>query len=204
MKKNRMMRLASILLVAVLLSTSVISGTFAKYTSTSSDSDTARVAKWDIKLENETMVETFTFDLFNTTTADLNNVATSGSNADDVVIIAPGTSGSFEINLKNASEVNAEYTIAYTIVSNDDIPLQFSTDGTNWATDIATLNVTKVAINMGVDVPVVVRWRWAFEGTDAGAPAGQTNETDTDLGEAAVAADKKIEVKAVVTVDQVN
>ena len=33
MKKNTMMRIASVLLVAVLLSTCAISGTFAKYTS---------------------------------------------------------------------------------------------------------------------------------------------------------------------------
>lgn len=51
MKKNRMMRLASILLVCVLLSTSVISGTFAKYTTQDSASDVARVAKWGVTLQ---------------------------------------------------------------------------------------------------------------------------------------------------------
>lgn len=48
MKKNRMMRLASVLLVLTLLSTSVISGTFAKYVTTGSVSDTARVAKFGV------------------------------------------------------------------------------------------------------------------------------------------------------------
>lgn len=48
MKKNRMMRLASGLLVAVLLTTSVISGTFAKYTTSASSQDSARVAKWGV------------------------------------------------------------------------------------------------------------------------------------------------------------
>ena len=46
MKKNRMLRLASALLILTLLTTSVIGGTFAKYVSTGSVSDTARVAKW--------------------------------------------------------------------------------------------------------------------------------------------------------------
>ena len=50
MKKNKMMRLASAVLVCTLLTTSVISGTFAKYTSTSSASDNARVAKWGVTL----------------------------------------------------------------------------------------------------------------------------------------------------------
>ena len=50
MKKNKMMRLASVLLVCVLLTTSVISGTFAKYVTTGSASDTARVAKFGVAI----------------------------------------------------------------------------------------------------------------------------------------------------------
>ena len=48
MRENKMMRLASGLLVAVLLTTSTISGTFAKYVTTEEASDTARVAKWGV------------------------------------------------------------------------------------------------------------------------------------------------------------
>ena len=51
MKKNTMMRLAAILLVSVLLTTSVIGGTFAKYTTSDNATDNARVAKWGIKVE---------------------------------------------------------------------------------------------------------------------------------------------------------
>ena len=54
MKKNRMMRLASILLVCVLLTTSVISGTFAKYTTTGTATDTARVAWWGVEIKTVT------------------------------------------------------------------------------------------------------------------------------------------------------
>ena len=53
MKKNRMMRVASALLVAVLLTTCAISGTFAKYVTTESGSDFARVAKWGVNVEAE-------------------------------------------------------------------------------------------------------------------------------------------------------
>lgn len=48
MRKNKMMRLASALLVAVLLTTSVISGTYAKYVTENTGSDEARVAKWGV------------------------------------------------------------------------------------------------------------------------------------------------------------
>ena len=51
MRKNKMMRLASSLLVAVLITTSMISGTFAKYTTSDAAQDSARVAKWGISVE---------------------------------------------------------------------------------------------------------------------------------------------------------
>ena len=51
MKKNKMMRLASVLLVLTLLSTSVISGTFAKYVTEGSAGDSARVAKWGVVVD---------------------------------------------------------------------------------------------------------------------------------------------------------
>ena len=50
MKKNVMMRLASFLLVAVLISTSAISGTYAKYVTTAEGKETARVAKWGVQV----------------------------------------------------------------------------------------------------------------------------------------------------------
>lgn len=53
MKKNVMMRVASIMLVLVLMSSSVISGTFAKYVTADSGSDNARVAKFGVTVEIE-------------------------------------------------------------------------------------------------------------------------------------------------------
>ena len=102
MKKNRMMRLASILLVCVLLSTSVISGTFAKYVTTDAQQDTARVAKWGV-------VASISGDLFGATytkAEDGNKITTYSENAGtvssvkktvdgetvaDSFVVAPGT-----------------------------------------------------------------------------------------------------------------
>jgi len=53
MKKNTMLRIASILLVVTLLSTCVISGTFAKYVTKAEGKDQARVAKWGILVSVE-------------------------------------------------------------------------------------------------------------------------------------------------------
>lgn len=53
MKKNNMMRAAGVLLIAVLLTTSVISGTFAKYVTSDTADDSARVAMFGVKIETE-------------------------------------------------------------------------------------------------------------------------------------------------------
>ena len=82
MKKNRMMRVASALLVAVLLSTCAISGTFAKYVSTASGSDSARVAYWGFGLDSSIAINDLFVKAYGSTVASKDNI-------DDV--IAPGT-----------------------------------------------------------------------------------------------------------------
>lgn len=194
MKKNRMMRLASVLLVLCMLTTCVISGTFAKYTTTASGSDTARVAKWDIKLEESAMSETFTFDLFNTV-KDSNGTdnETDVKAGENETIIAPGTSGSFEINLKNDSEVNAKYSINYTVTNESNIPVEYKIGDGEWTSNITTLNAADVAINMGSSASVTVQWRWAYE--------NNADAADTILGTNGTAT---ITVAAEVTVTQVD
>lgn len=114
MKKNKMMRLASALLVAVLLSTSVISGTYAKYVTTDSNKDTARVAKWGV------VVTTEGNSLFSST---YSNVATTEKHMEDGVevldkLVAPGTdSGSgVEFTITGTPEVATKVTISMTDV----------------------------------------------------------------------------------------
>lgn len=210
MRKNRMMRLASVLLVCVLLTTSVISGTFAKYVSTASGSDSARVAKWDIKVEDQQLgVENseIVFDLFATvmdTAGDENDVLQTG----DVSVIAPGTSGAFTMDLVNDSEVNAKYTIELTEENSFDIPLQYSLDGATWFDDFGDINtqiVDQPIAMQGEKAQHIVYWRWVFDAeiTD-GAHAGQTNAYDTSLGVAAMTVDQLVTITATVTVEQVD
>ena len=121
MRKNKMMRIASVLLVAVLLSTSVISGTFAKYTTSSTGSDTARVAYWGWNAE-----ATIDIDLFDRAYA--NNAVLSSGDVDGFTnVIAPGTSKTttFAFGYKNyqndkisAPEVAYEFTVAPDIDAN--------------------------------------------------------------------------------------
>ena len=198
MKKNTMMRVASALLVAVLLTTCAISGTFAKYTSESTAIDTARVAKWNFTVGSDviTTSDTFTFDLFTTAYTE-DNVDKDGLE-NNAVVIAPGTTGNATVTLTNASEVNATYTVAFDATENN-VPLQWSTNGTNWVNDISDLDITTAtAINMGGTANIQIYWKWAFE-TDTVVGADQSDVKDTALGTADTLAEVEFEATVVVT-----
>jgi len=102
MKKNMMMRVASALLVAVLLSTCAISGTFAKYTTSDSDFESARVAKWGVtitlEVDNTAFNTTYANDGEQEKDSSANVIANTvaSKNATDTVL-APGTAGKLKI-----------------------------------------------------------------------------------------------------------
>lgn len=207
MTKNKMMRIAAALLVTVLLSTCVISGTFAKYTTDISASDTAIVARFAVKAFGVDGVanDTATVDIFNTVydLAPDTDFTLDGTDDEDVKnatageapIIAPGTWGKFAYTLKNESDVTVAYAVDYT-VNEAGVPLQWSVDGTTWAEDLADVTATSMAIG-STEVTLTIYWKWAFEQTDVST--GDT--TDTTLGSAGTAS-PSVSIK--VTFTQVN
>jgi len=164
MKKNKMMRIASVLLVAVLLSTCAISGTFAKYATSATGTATARVAKWDVKIV-EKGEAAFAFDLFETI---LDSDGTSSETDVATGLIAPGTSGQFIISLSADSEVTTDYTIDYTVTkSNPSLPIMFSTDGGHtWGNDLTDVADT-LAVGASYTGDITVQWKWDI-GDDTG------------------------------------
>lgn len=192
MKNARNIFLFTLVLLSV-ISMGSVAGTYAKYTSNSSFTDEARVAKWDIKLNNNQMTQNFNIDLFKTINKD-----TDGSNETDVKegtttdkIIAPGTQGEFTFNIKNDSEVNANVKMDWTGSTNDsNIPIKFkgtitAADGTetstDWVTDIKSILVTPTSLEMNKTVSVKVEWKWDYYVDDA------SDTADTTLGEAGTA-----------------
>lgn len=121
MKKNKMMRIASVLLIAVLMTTCAISGTFAKYVTSDDGSDTARVAKWGVTVE----VENFALFTEDYATDDANATFTgtysvSSANNDRDKLLAPGTSGSFaDIAITGTPEVAVDVTVEATVELSD-------------------------------------------------------------------------------------
>ena len=222
MRKNKMMRLASGLLVAVLLTTCAISGTFAKYISTASGSDTARVAKWSIEVEGTDIAispnTTIAFDLFDTVkdTAGADEEHVSTAAVGQPAIIAPGTSGSFRLDVANTSEVDAKYTIVLAETNAGEIPLKYSLNGTDWFESIAELMADAAAVALLTDKPIakesgeayqVVHWKWVFDANVDGDTVheDQTDATDTALGiQADDATAALVTITATITATQVD
>ena len=120
MMKNKMMRVASVLLVAVLLSTCTISGTFAKYVTENNAQDNARVAKFGVVIQADgALYGTYYDTRFLPTTDDtaanlLVQSSVVGQNAENVV--APGTKNTdgLYFSLTGAPEVRTELTVTIT------------------------------------------------------------------------------------------
>lgn len=226
MKKNKMMRLASLLLVAVLLTTSVIGGTFAKYVTVQSGSDSARVAAWGFG--DATTVE---FNLFTYTDA---NVKSSNNDK----IIAPGTAGDAEFQFSYAANgaiaapevayvfdvevVDAETDCDQLIQDNKNI--QWKLDNGNWGTWSDLLDAIDAlgeGTNNGKYAPGelpegfdaneshTIAWQWIFEDatedadkyTVDGTEMSQ-DEYDTYMGNQADLAEVSIGIK--ISATQVN
>ena len=137
MKKNRMMRLACVLLVAVMLTTSIISGTFAKYVTTGSAADSARVAKFGVVISASASL----FDkTYNGNTA-ASNGDMPGDNSVTVSatdnVVAPGTKNSAALNfgISGTPEVTVKVTITPTLVNNVSLSAGTYADMTTAAAD---------------------------------------------------------------------
>ena len=181
MKKNVMMRVASALLVAVLMTTCAISGTFAKYTSTATGSDSARVARWGFNTDS------ITVDMFDGT---YTNVQTG----DHWNVVAPGTSKETTINFQPAAgtpEVTYTFNVNVSVATSNDVgdvllgKLVWYLNDTKVGTD-GTFEELKAAVDSACDktyqpgqtpANIDIKWEWAFDGNDT---------TDTDLGNATV------------------
>ncbi len=203
MKRNTILRVSAILLVLTLLSTCVISGTFAKYTTSANADDDARIAKWGVVVE--ATAEAFTENDDDTVISFV-----SGEN-----VLAPGTDG----NLCGLT-ISGQPEVAVEIAATAELEL------TDWAVDgayycplvitvgttefkgndyadaeafekavedaiVAEIAVASVDPNTNLADSVAVTWAWAYEGND--------DVKDTALGNADAPATISIAVSVTVT-----
>lgn len=220
MKKNRMMRVASALLVAVLLSTCAISGTFAKYVAKGSGSDTARVAKWGVQVTGtaETFADTYAKD-------DGSFIVTTNTVESTEDVVAPGTTGNMAaFTITGTPEVAVRVKFEGTLELGDKwvdsisayyCPIEITVGTTTYkGLDYASADAFETAVNaaiatysndyaagtdlsgIGADAPAI-SWAWAFEGND--------DAKDTYLGDqAAVGNAAEIYLAVTATVTQID
>lgn len=219
MKKNKRMRLAFGLLAATFLSTSMISGTFAKYVTSAGASDVARVAKFGVTItaNGTSFAKTYPTGAKNTTIG-TNSVISSEN------VIAPGTDGEMaRMKLAGKPEVAVKVSYAGAFVLNDMwkdkngdfyCPLVItvkSIDGTTVIKQNDNTASTKKSFEDAVNAAIAayskeygpgtdlsgkgneslsVNWSWPFEGND---------EKDTFLGNSGKAATATLQVTTTVT-----
>ena len=100
MKKNKSMRLAGGLMIATMLSTSIVSGTYAKYVTSDNAEDSARVAKFGVTVTASGSLFDKTYYAVNNAnngnkpgngTADTDNTTLTVESLEDDNVVAPGT-----------------------------------------------------------------------------------------------------------------
>ncbi len=226
MKKNNMMRLASVLLVLVLLTTCAISGTFAKYVSTSTSNDAARVAYWGFGKAAAINIT----DLFLTAYDGNGDLSVNSENGEG--LIAPGTTnnedfsfawvGNTDAAISKGPEVAYEFKVEVDatcddlIKANDNIEWYLDnekcTDFDDMVAKIKALsgdaNGTKIygpgelpdAFKAGTSHNI--KWNWVFFNSDA------DDTRDTTMGNAntldATGELDDVSIEITITATQVN
>ncbi len=223
MKKNTALRIAGAVAVLALASTCAISGTFAKYVTSGTGSDEARVAKWGVTIAG--------------VATDNAMFANSYKNGESEVIVqatpdvvAPGTSGTFSqfdisgtpevavkisydatvtltgwtVDLDGAGEGQAEYYCPIVVKVNNEA---VETTGVASASDYATaiqnaIEAVTATYAPGTDLSALeddlaITWEWAFE---------VDNAKDTALGNAEDAGENvnTISISVTATIEQVQ
>ncbi len=195
------------LVMAVVITASSVSGTYAKYTTSAESADEARVAKWAVNATN-------TVDLFASSYIVGGTKATGTAGEETIVqstekVVAPGTKGEYSFTLSNTGN-ETNYTLAVEIVdgadkSFDNIKnITYSLDGT----EVGDFDALKAALTDlykdEVYAPTAtmqghkIGWEWKFDQYTTVADTDTVHEDDTTLGTAGTA-QVKLTVKVTAT-----
>lgn len=232
-RKNHTLKLAGILLALVLVTSCFVGGTFAKYVTSGTGNDTARVAKFGVTVTaNGTMfAKEYDTDTENVKRLIARSVISDAT--DDKNLVAPGTKGDMvkmTIEGKPEVAVNVRYkatvTLSNWVYKADEsetgkfyCPIKIKVGdeiyfGYDYPSDESFKNAVETAINgysanyaPGTDLKTAnapdVSWAWAFE--DNAENAKQTDVKDTYLGDQAAKGNAAtIALEVVTTVTQID
>jgi hypothetical protein len=185
MKRNlnlngtKVLKIAVVLLIMTMITGILVSNTVAKYTTSFTGSDTARVAKFSV---SATGITTGSVALFATSYG-----STAVVNGGTDKVIAPGTTGSIIIKFTNNSEVPVALSgVTLSETNADSIPIVYSVDGTNYyaagpnlnAALSAALGTATIAVGASSS-SVNLNWKWVFYVDAAGDTADTAFGVDT-------------------------
>ena len=178
-----------IILLALLLITAIAFSmyAYAKYKTTLTGNGTAQVAKWSFKVNGQT--QTIPDIDLATTMKKVNNVAENK--------LAPGTEGSFDLNLDaTGSEVAIDYNIKL-VVTEKPTNLRFYTDSSYTKEITSTDGVMNVSGVMSLEEIKTIQtktiyWKWAYQTGTAANDIVANDKIDT--------ADSKKSVTMTITV----
>lgn len=122
MKKNRSMRLATLLLALTLITSCFVGGTFAKYTTSESAKDQARVAKWGIELSVEGGDELFVTEY----DEGADRFTVVSQNTEDLV--APGTKNDTGVTFKLTGKPEVATKVTASLGATEDVFLKNGED----------------------------------------------------------------------------
>ena len=176
MKKNIMMRLSAVLLVAVLLTTCVISGTWAKYTTTGAADETARVAAFGVDI----VVSAKDDKEYQATALSVEEKANTITSVSNTKVLAPGSGvkfSSFTITGTPEVAVALTYTATLTLTN-------WTVDESDYCPLVFVINTVEYKID-GSEIKTVAELKAAVEGAITGLskeyPADTNLETNNDL-----------------------
>lgn len=174
-KKNITMYLSIVLLLLVGVSVRYVAGTYAKYTSQVSGSGTISVAKWAFPTDNASSSITLSLSPNPDVTSLVNDK------------IAPGTSGTFDLVLSNAtSDVGVAFTVSFAGSTNLPQNLVLTYGGNSFNPSSGTITGT---IAQGDSITLQIGFSWPYY-TDATEDGEDTTDgiaaTDLTLSAAIV------------------
>ena len=170
MKRRRTTRLGVVALALTLITMTMTGGPLARYVTEVTGNATAEVAAWSFKANESS--ETFTtIDLGDTT----HRAEYTGTDI-KTDVIAPGTSGSFDIVLDGSgSEVGVDYIVSIKSAEGTNLPSDFVfkvKNGANGTEEQYTLQgeiTGTIDYNSSNDVmkkTITVSWEWPFDESD--------------------------------------
>mgnify|MGYP000342679001 CR=1 FL=1 len=172
MKKSIFGKIGAAAVVLTLVTSSLVGGTFAKYTSSASASGKVTAAKWTVNFTDDK----------DAAYTDSSEISLLGSGENETVI--PGDSGEIAINIKGAgTEVGFDYTVKITNRTGDLEAVQFYTDSAHQnliGTDGFTKHIAYAAGNEAMKANEVIYWAIPEE-TGAEGVEGKSCEFKLEL-----------------------